>query len=225
MIVFLVCPVKIPDQKSSTLAGTYSKPPEPRSFLSAVLVLASSSPYRRLLLDRLRVDYSVASPDIDETPVAGEPPAGTARRLAELKARAVGASFRDALVIGSDQVATLDGLALGKPGNHAAALAQLRLMRGRSVVFHTAVCVYDAARGDCRLEEVPTTVTFRQYSDAQAARYLELEQPYDCAGSAKIEAMGIALVASVESSDPTALIGLPLIAVVSLLKQSGVEVL
>jgi septum formation protein len=193
--------------------------------LSAVLVLASSSPYRRLLLDRLRVPYSVASPDVDETPAEGETPAATARRLAELKARAVGASFPDALVIGSDQVATLDGLALGKPGSHGAALAQLRLMRGRSVVFHTAVCVYHAVRGECRIEEVPTTVTFREYADGQAQRYLELEQPYDCAGSAKIEAMGIALVDSVVSTDPTALIGLPLIALVSLLKQSGVEVL
>jgi septum formation protein len=190
-----------------------------------VLVLASSSPYRRLLLERLRVPYSSASPDLDESPLPGEAPPHTAVRLAEAKARAVAARFPGAIVIGSDQVAVLDGAPLGKPGSHAAALAQLLAMRGRSVVFHTALCVLDAARGTCRTEDVPTTVQFREYSDAQAERYLELEKPYDCAGSAKIEAMGIALVEKVVSTDPTALIGLPLIALVSLLREAGVEVL
>ena len=190
-----------------------------------MLVLASSSPYRRLLLDRLRVPYSTAVPDVDETPLADETPAETAARLAQLKARAVAPRFGDALVIGSDQVATLDGAKLGKPGGHAAALAQLKAMRGRSVVFHTAVCLYDARRDECRVENVPTTVFFRRFSDAQADRYLELEQPYDCAGSAKIEAMGIALVEKVVGTDPTALIGLPLIALVTLLEGAGVQVL
>jgi septum formation protein len=190
-----------------------------------VLVLASSSPYRRLLLDRLRVPYSTASPDLDESPLPGEAPPQTAVRLAAAKARAVAARFPDAVVIGSDQVAVLDGVPLGKPGTHEAALAQLMAMRGRSVVFHTAVCVLDAARQTCRTEDVPTTVQFREYSDVQAKRYLELEQPYDCAGSAKIEAMGIVLVEKVVSTDPTAIIGLPLIALVSLLREVGVEVL
>ena len=190
-----------------------------------MLVLASSSPYRRLLLDRLRVPYSTAVPDVDETPLADETPAETATRLAELKARAVAVHFPHGLVIGSDQVATLDGAKLGKPGGHDAAFAQLKAMRGRSVVFHTAVCLYDVRRDDCRTENVPTTVTFREFSDAQADRYLELERPYDCAGSAKIEAMGIVLVERVVGSDPTALIGLPLIALVSLLARAGFEVL
>ena len=178
-----------------------------------------------MLLDRLRVPYAVAVPDVDETPLPDEPPPGTASRLAELKARAVAARFADAVIIGSDQVAVLDGVALGKPGAHAAALAQLRAMRGRTVVFHTAVCVFDTTRGECAAESVPTTVSFRDYSDAQAERYLELERPYDCAGSAKIEAMGIALVEKVVSTDPTALIGLPLIALVTMLERAGIRVL
>ena len=190
-----------------------------------MLVLASSSPYRRMLLDRLRIPYSVAVPAVDEAPLRGEAPADTAKRLAQLKARAVSGDFPDALVIGSDQVASLDGAPIGKPGEHAAALAQLMAMRGRSVVFNTAVCVLDARRGASLIECVPTTVTFRDYSDAQAERYLQIDQPYDCAGSAKIEAMGIALVREVVSPDPTALIGLPLIALVGMLQQSGIEVL
>jgi septum formation protein len=178
-----------------------------------------------MLLDRLRVPYVVSVPAVDETALGGESPQETARRLAELKARAVASQFRDAVIIGSDQVASLDGTPMGKPGNHEAALAQLLAMRGRSVVFYTAVCVSDVRRGDSRVECVPTTVAFRDYSEAQAERYLELERPYDCAGSAKIEAMGIALVREVASTDPTALIGLPLIALVALLQHCGIEVL
>jgi septum formation protein len=193
--------------------------------LRNVLVLASSSPYRRMLLDRLRIPYSTTSPELDETPLPGEPPVQTALRLAEAKARAVAVRFPGAIVIGSDQVAVLDGNPLGKPGTHEAAHAQLMTMRGRSVVFHTALCVLDAGSGTCRTADVPTTVRFREYSDAQAERYLELDKPYDCAGSAKIEAMGIALVEEVVSTDPTALIGLPLIALVSLLREAGVEAL
>jgi septum formation protein len=178
-----------------------------------------------MLLDRLRLPYTVEVPAVDEAPLPGELPEETARRLAALKARSVAGRLAGAVVIGSDQVASLDGAPIGKPGNHDAALAQLLAMRGRSVVFYTALCVLDGRSGASRVECVPTTVTFRDYSRAQAARYLELEQPYDCAGSAKIEAMGIALVREVISSDPTALIGLPLIALVELLREAGVEVL
>lgn len=190
-----------------------------------MLVLASSSPYRRSLLERLRIPFETAVPDIDERPTAGEVPRATALRLAESKAAAVAAHFPDALIIGSDQVASLEGKAVGKPGNREAAVAQLAAMRGRSVVFHTALCVLNAADGRCEATEVPTTVRFRDYADAQIARYLDIEHPYDCAGSAKIEALGITLVEYVQSTDPTALVGLPLIALVTLLKRAGVEVL
>ena len=178
-----------------------------------------------MLLDRLRVPYTVAVPDVDEAPLAGELPEATARRLAALKAEAVAGRYPEAIVIGSDQVASLDRAPIGKPGGHDAALAQLLAMRGRSVAFHTAVCVYDAARRERQIESVPTTVVFREYSEVQAERYLRLERPYDCAGSAKIEAMGIALVSEVVSTDPTALIGLPLIALVGMLARCGVDVL
>ena len=190
-----------------------------------MLVLASSSAYRRALLARLSLPFSVASPDVDESPLKGEAPQATALRLAERKARAVAAGYPGALIIGSDQVAVLDGNPLGKPGTHEAALAQLVAMRGRSVVFHTALCLLEAANGRCEVEDVMTVVHFRDYTYAQAVRYLEIERPYDCAGSARIEALGIALVERVESSDPTALIGLPLIALVTMLKRAGIEVL
>ena len=193
--------------------------------IQKVLVLASSSPYRRNLLERLRIPYLVATPDVDEAPIRGELPHATALRLAERKARAVAAGFPAGLVIGSDQVAVLDGEPVSKPGTHEAALTQLCAMRGRSIVFHTALCLLDTVTGNCQVEDVPTTVQFRDYSDAEAARYLEIERPYDCAGSAKIEALGIVLVERVVSSDPTALIGLPLIALVTMLKRAGVEVL
>jgi septum formation protein len=189
------------------------------------LVLASSSAYRRALLDRLRLPYVIAVPEVDESPGAEEPPRSTALRLAELKARAVAHRFPGSLIIGSDQVAVLDGRSISKPGSHGAALAQLTAMRGRSIVFHTALCVLDVDSGDCQLEEVPTLIQFRDFSDAEAERYLELDEPYDCAGSAKIEALGIVLVEKVESSDPTAIIGLPLIALVTLLKRAGLPVL
>jgi septum formation protein len=190
-----------------------------------VLLLASSSPYRRLLLERLRLPFDAVSPEIDERALPGECPRDTALRLAPAKALAISSARPGDLVVGSDQVADLEGVALGKPGNTESALAQLRAMRGRLVVFHTAVCVLDAASGVLDLDEVPTTVRFRDFSDAQALRYLEIDRPYDCAGSAKIEALGIALVERVESDDPTALIGLPLISLVSMLKRAGVAVL
>ena len=188
-----------------------------------MLVLASSSPYRRSLLERLRLPFEIAAPHVDESPRSGEAPRDVALRLAEAKARTVALTMPEAVVIGSDQVAAVDGRALGKPGAPAAALVQLLEMRGRTVVFHTALCVI--ARGRVQLDEVPTIVRFRDFSQAQAARYLEIDAPYDCAGSAKVESLGIALLERVESADPTALIGLPLIALVTMLNRAGVEIL
>jgi septum formation protein len=190
-----------------------------------VLVLASSSPYRRQLFERLGVPFTTCSPDIDETPIGGEPASATALRLAHAKAQGVVSRYPRDLIIGSDQVAVIGQTRLGKPGGYERALAQLQLVRGRAVTFHTALCVFDASTGRSQSKAVPTVVHFRNYSDAQAARYLEREQPYDCAGSAKIEGLGIALVDCVESDDPTALVGLPLMALVSLLESMGVDVL
>lgn len=189
-----------------------------------MLLLASSSPYRRSLLDRLRIPYEAIAPDVDESARAEESPRETALRLAEAKARAIAAMRPTDLIIGSDQVASLDGTPIGKPGSEPAALRQLLSMRGRVVVFHTAVCLLDAASGGRQIEDVPTTVQFRGFSESEAARYLEIDQPLDCAGSAKIESLGIALVERVESTDPTALVGLPLIALVSMLRACGVQV-
>lgn len=188
------------------------------------IILASSSRYRRELLERLNLQFASLAPAIDETPIAGETAHATARRLAESKARAIAIKHIDAYVIASDQVAVLDGKLLGKPGNQDVALAQLSAARGRSVVFHTAVCLLEPRDGRCQIEEVPTTVHYRKYTDAQALRYVEAEPAYDCAGSAKIESLGIALIERVESTDPTALIGLPLIAVVSMLAKAGIEI-
>jgi septum formation protein len=190
-----------------------------------VLVLASSSVYRQSLLARLRLPFSIAPPHVDESPRAAEAPQDTALRLAEEKARAVAASYTDAFIIGSDQVAALDGELLGKPHNPEAALAQLMAVRGQNVVFHTALCLLRSADGHCAIEDITTRVRFRRYTSEQALRYLEVDQPYDCAGSAKIESLGIALVEHVDSTDPTALIGLPLIALVTMLKRAGIEVL
>ena len=187
------------------------------------IVLASTSPYRRELLARLRVPFTVTAPDVDETPRPGEPPLDTARRLALAKAHAVAARDPEAIVIGSDQVADVDGSALSKPGTHAAALAQLRALRGRSIVFHTAVALVCGERAE--VDEVPTEVRFRQIDDAALERYLHADRPYDCAGAARVESLGIALLDRVRAEDPTALIGLPLICVTRLLGHFGVEVL
>lgn len=189
------------------------------------LILASSSVYRRELLQRLRLPFECVSPAIDESARPDETPATTAVRLALEKARAVAAAHPQALIIGSDQVAELDGTPLGKPGNHANAVCQLRAMRGQRVVFHTALCLLDAASGRHQLENAVTTVLLRALTNAQIERYLQLEQPYDCAGSAKVESLGIALAEKITSDDPTALIGLPLIMLVSMLKREGIEVL
>ena len=187
------------------------------------LILGSTSRYRRELLERLRLPFTVESPGVDETPLAGEGPAAMAQRLALAKAHAVARLHPHAVVIGSDQVADLDGMAIGKPGSHEHAFKQLRSMSGRSVVFQTAVAVVCAASGFADSALAPVRVRFRTLSDAQIERYLRLEQPYDCAGSAKSEALGIALLESIESDDPTALIGLPLIRTCALLRAAGID--
>lgn len=185
------------------------------------LILASSSRYRRELLERLRIPFEVEVPDIDETPRPGEAPEDTALRLARGKADAIAARRPGALVIGSDQVATLDGVQVGKPGSHDNALAQLRWMRGRTVTFHSALCLLDSRSGEAQLLDVQTQATFRALDDAELETYLRLEQPYDVAGSAKSEGLGIALLERVESNDPTALVGLPLIALTTMLRRAG----
>jgi septum formation protein len=191
------------------------------------LILASSSPYRRALLERLRLPFEVAVPSLDETPHSGEAPAATALRLAQAKARAVAAreaestDARDMLVIGSDQVATFDGQQIGKPGTHEKALAQLQAMRGRIVEFHSALCLFDSARNVAQTEDVVTRVRFRHLCDADLEAYLRTETPYDVAGSAKSEGLGIALLESIDSDDPTALVGLPLIALTRMLREAG----
>lgn len=185
------------------------------------LVLASTSRYRQELLSRLRLPFEAIAPHVDETPLAGEVPAALAERLALAKARAVAADRPQAIVIGSDQVADLDGEALGKPGTHAAAQAQLRRMSGREVVFQTAVAV--VAPGLAAIERAEVRVRFRVLSDAAIDAYLRADEPYDCAGSAKVESLGIALLDAVVSDDPTALIGLPLIRTCALLRRAGLE--
>jgi septum formation protein len=191
--------------------------------MSASIVLASSSPYRRQLLERLRVPFDTVAPEVDETVRAGETPSQTALRLALLKASTVGARHPGAIVIGSDQVAEMDGLALGKPGRHDDALRQLLAMQGRTVVFHTALAVLRRAHERVCTDCVDTWVRFRRMPPDALEAYLRLEQPYDCAGSAKIESLGICLVESVRSDDPTALIGLPLIRLTTRLAEYGVE--
>ncbi|MCU6497487.1 Maf-like protein [Rugamonas sp. A1-17] len=190
---------------------------------SSLLVLASSSAYRRELLSRLQLPFDVAVPDIDESPLPGETPSATALRLAREKAAAVAAKLPGRVVIGSDQVATLDDEQIGKPGNHANALAQLQKMRGREVIFHTALCVWDGRDGTAQVEDIQTVVKFRDLPDAELDAYLRIEQPYDCAGSAKNEALGIAILERIDSNDPTALTGLPLIALTGMLRKIGVS--
>lgn len=189
------------------------------------LILGSTSRYRRELLQRLQIPFDVVSPEVDESQLAGESPEQLARRLALAKARAVAANFPDAVVIGSDQVADLAGQALGKPGSHAKAVAQLRMMRGQSLVFHTAVAVVCLQSGFEQTDLAPVTVQFRALSDADIENYLQAEQPYDCAGSAKSEGLGIALLDSIVSDDPTALVGLPLIRTCRMLRAAGVALL
>ena len=189
------------------------------------LVVASSSAYRQELLKRLRVPFMVFSPDVDETPHAGETPLALAQRLALAKAQAIGQDLQAAVVIGSDQVADLNGQPLGKPGTHERAVAQLQLMRGQTLIFHTSVAVVCVHDSFCQQHTASVKVRFRDLSDAEIENYLLAEQPYDCAGSAKSEGLGIALLDSIESDDPTALIGLPLIATSRMLRAAGIELL
>lgn len=192
------------------------------------LILASSSPYRRELLERLRIPFDIVVPAIDETPLAGETPDITALRLSEAKARAVATGLADddaALVIGSDQVATYDGLQIGKPGTHDKALAQLQAMRGREVLFHSALCLLDTRSDAAQRADVITRVQFRNLPDAALQNYLHAETPYDVAGSAKSEGLGIALLEAIHSDDPTALVGLPLIALSRMLLAAGYPLL
>jgi len=194
-------------------------------FLARKLVLGSSSPYRREMLARLRVEFQVAAPDVDETPQANETPKQLACRLAMSKARAVAAQFPACVVIGSDQVADLDGLALGKPGNHARATAQLQQMRGQTVIFQTAVAVVCQDSGFAQLDLAQVRVRFRELEDAEIEAYLRAETPYDCAGSAKSEGLGIALLESIENDDPSALVGLPLIRTCRMIRAAGIRIL
>lgn len=189
------------------------------------LVLASTSPYRRELLSRLVVPFEIAAPDIDETPLAGESPDDTAQRLSVLKAQAVAEQFPDALIIGSDQVALLEGRQLGKPGTHEKAVAQLRAMRGKALEFHTALTLLNAATGRTQTANVPVRLVMRDYSDAQIEAYLRKDQPYNCCGSARSESLGIALIARYETEDPNALVGLPLIKLTEMLANEGLDVL
>jgi septum formation protein len=187
------------------------------------LILGSTSPYRRELLARLRLPFDVVAPQVDETPAPGEAPARLALRLALAKARAVAALHPQAVVIGADQVADLDGEPIGKPGDHERAVAQLRRMSGRTVIFQTALAVLRRDTGFEQALLAPVRVRFRALADSEIERYLRLEQPYDCAGSAKSETLGIALLAAIDSDDPTALVGLPLIRTAELLRQAGLD--
>lgn len=189
------------------------------------VILGSTSRYRRELLERLRVPFDTERPDVDETPLPGEAPATLARRLALAKAREVSRRFPEAVVIGSDQVADLGGEPLGKPGTHDRAIAQLRRMRGQTVVFQTAVAVVCAATGFEQLDLAAVNVVFRDLDDQEIERYLRAEEPYDCAGSAKSEGLGIALLSRIDNDDPSALIGLPLIRTCHMLRAAGVSIL
>ena len=188
------------------------------------LILGSTSRYRRELLGRLGLPFEVVAPEVDETPRPGEAPAALAQRLALAKARAVAQRRPDCIVIGSDQVADLEGEPLGKPGDHVRATAQLRRMRGRRVVFQTAIAVVCAETGFEQQDLAPVTVAFRMLGDDEIEAYLRAEQPYDCAGSAKSEGLGIALLDAIHNDDPTALVGLPLIRTCHLLRAAGLQV-
>jgi septum formation protein len=193
--------------------------------VSRSLVLGSTSRYRRELLSRLNVPFEVAAPDVDETPLPGEAPAALAQRLALAKAQAVAAKFPRSVVIGSDQVADLHGQPLGKPGNHENAVAQLRQMRGQTVIFQTALAVVCNETGFAQQDIAAVRVVFRDLSDEEIETYLRIEQPYDCAGSAKSEGLGIALLERIDNDDPTALIGLPLIRTARMIRAAGVQLL
>jgi septum formation protein len=197
--------------------------PSPAS--SRTLILGSSSRYRKELLSRLNIPFEVAAPEVDETPRLNETPRDLALRLALAKARAVASKYPEAVVIGSDQVADLEGQALGKPGNHANAVKQLQRMRGKTVIFQTALSVICLATGFEQTDLATVKVSFRDLTDAEIESYLQAEEPYDCAGSAKSEGLGIALLAAIDNDDPTALVGLPLIRTCHMLSAAGVKLL
>ncbi len=223
MILFLAFEVKA-GVESVGLARLPHREPD-LSMKTLQLVLASTSPYRRELLDRLRLPFETANPNVDEAALPGETPEATALRLSEAKARAVSGDYPEALIIGSDQVACLDGQVFGKPGSHENAVRQLQAMRGRTVNFFTGLCLLNARTGQAHVRGVPTWVTFRELTDAQIDHYLRVESPYDCAGSAKSEGLGIALVAKMTGEDPNALVGLPLIALCDLLNIENINTL
>lgn len=189
------------------------------------IVLASTSPYRQTLLSKLGIPFLTANPNTDETPLPGEHPQALALRLAESKARAVAHHFPNALIIGSDQVAVLDDQIFGKPGNHENAVKQLQTLRGRTVNFYTALCLLDTRNNTTQVNGVPTLVTFRNLSDSEIENYLRREQPYNCAGAAKSESLGIALLTAMTGDDPNALVGLPLISLCTMLRDAGVSIL
>jgi septum formation protein len=193
--------------------------------MKQALILASSSIFRRELLQRLQIPFSTVSPHVDESILENEKPQDTALRLSQEKAKKIGSEYPHALIIGCDQVATLDGVQLGKPLNHKNATKQLQTMRGKEVTFHSALCLYNAETGNMQAEVVPYLVKFRQFSDEQIENYLVKEQPYHCAGSAKSEGLGIALIARMIGDDPNALIGLPLIKLISMLQNEGVNII
>lgn len=201
----------------------------PINHQNPLIILASSSPYRAELLGRLQLPFKAAAPHIDETPFTTETPEQTALRLAQQKAQALSKQFPETIIIGSDQVAMLESLQIGKPGNHENALKQLQLMRGKEVIFHTALCVLDNRTSSLtnatriQTHNCQTRVQFRNLSDAELNQYLRIEQPYDCAGSAKNEGLGIAIIAAIHSADPSSLTGLPLISLCSMLRQLDVQ--
>lgn len=187
------------------------------------IILASTSPYRRELLARLQLPFEAVAPETDESPLPGEHPAATAERLSVAKAQAVAARFPDALIIGSDQVAYQGDHSFGKPGIRQSAITQLRAMSGKTVIFHTGLCLLNAATGRSHLRGIPTEVRFRELSDTEILRYLDKEDALNCAGSAKSEGLGISLLEYLRCDDPNALVGLPLIALCDMLRAEGIE--
>lgn len=193
--------------------------------MQAPIILASSSVFRKSLLERLHLAFTCHSPEIDESQVPGESARAYVCRLAEAKAQCLADKFPDAVIIGSDQCALLDQTILGKPGSHENALKQLKAAQGRTVVFHTGICVLHRATGFSEVDDILYRVQFRQLSDSQLAHYLQVEQPYDCAGSFKSEGYGVCLFDAMQGDDPTALVGLPLIRLTSMLENAGIEVI
>ena len=193
--------------------------------MSTILILASTSPFRKMLLEKLQVPFDAVSPEVDETPHPDESPEQLVARLSEAKARAVASDFKDALVIGSDQVAVLDGQIVTKPGTHEKAVAQLKRASGKRVSFLTGLCLLNTSSNRAQVDVIPYNVIFRKLSDSQIEHYLQKEQPYNCAGSFKSEGLGIALFDRLEGSDPNTLIGLPLIRLVTMLENEGFSVL